>query len=313
MMPPTISVAAVVATKGRVDELRILFASLAAQTRQLAEVVVVDQNEHEDLKAVLDDFPDLPLRWLRRRDLQGANASRNWGWAQASSDLVFFPDDDCWYPSDFVEKACALQESTGADIVSGRAADISGRSINGRFLEAPAWVTRKTAWITQIEWVFLIRKGMLQAIGGFDERIGPGAGTPWGSCEVQDLSLRAMAAGFRQIYHPEIYGHHEEFVVAPDVPDVIAKGAHYARGFGFVLGKHGFSTWTAAKWIARPAMRAIFELARFKVFNARYSFAVAMGRRSGFCDVLSSRRSAEDEQWPLPHGAGKQAAVICLA
>lgn len=299
MSAPAESVAAVIATKGRVAELRVLLASLAGQTKPLAEILVVDQNDHEELKAVMAEFPHLPLRWLHRPDLRGANASRNVGWAQVSADLVFFPDDDCWYPCDFVERACVVQATTGADIVSGRAADPAGRTINGRFLEAPSWVSRETAWTTQIEWVFLIRTGVLRAVGGFDERIGPGAGTPWGSCEVQDLSLRAMAGGFRQFYDPDVYGHHDEFLVEPGAGNVIAKGGHYARGFGFVLAKHGYSPLTAAKWVMRPALRGCLELARCDVFKARYSLSVAKGRLLGFADFIAARHSTKVVELPL--------------
>lgn len=52
---------------------------------------------------------------------------------------MVFPDDDCWYPPWFLARGF-LMAATGADFLSGRAADEDGRSINGRYeLKRPFW------------------------------------------------------------------------------------------------------------------------------------------------------------------------------
>ena len=66
-------------------------------------------------------------------------------------DVILFPDDDCWYPSWFLRRGLELLDATGAELVSGRFADETGRSINGRFASVAQYVTRRSVWIAQAE------------------------------------------------------------------------------------------------------------------------------------------------------------------
>jgi glycosyltransferase involved in cell wall biosynthesis len=282
MTEKTSEVVAVIATLGRAEELAPLLQSLGAQSRPADRIVIVDQNTDTRLEPVLAEFPDLPLCHLRNAPVPGVNRNRNLGWKQTLGDIYFFPDDDCWYPADFIERALSVLNGQGCDIVSGRASAPDGRSINGRFLSSAAWVDRENAWFTQIEWVLFLTRAVLEQTGGFDERIGPGAGTPWGANEVQDLSLAALQKGFRQYYDPALTGHHAEFEIAGSSPDVLAKGKAYARGFGYVLRKHGYGWRRAVYWALRPAFGACLSMLQGSPVTARYQLAVASGRLEGY-------------------------------
>lgn len=283
---PRLAFSAVVATKGRSAELVRLLDSLAAQDHPVAEIIIVDQNEEDILSGPLEPFGDLPIKHIRRTDLKGVNANRNHGWQISTGDVAFFPDDDCWYPAGTLSKAAAMLEA-GADIASGRAAAPDGRSINGRFLETACAVDDKSAWFTQIEWVFFIRRPVLDATGGWDEAIGPGAGTPWGANEVQDLSLAALARGFSQSYDPGLFAHHAEF----DASSLDAQGRkrarHYARGVGYVLAKHGAPLRTGVYWGLRPLLGAAAALLKGQIGLSSYRWMSGLGRLSGY---LAARR-----------------------
>jgi len=275
-------ITAVIATKGRVEELRVVLQSLLDQTSPVSQINIVDQNEDDVLRPVIESFPDLPIDWMRRPDLQGLNNSRNAGWQSVSSGLVFFPDDDCWYPVDFLAKVRALFAEHRPDMLSGRAADENLRSINGRFLDRAVWVDESTVWFAGIEWVFFARIDVLQQIDGFDGVLGVGALTPWGAGEMQDLLLRAMQTGYRQYYTPDLYAHHAEFDVRALGSQAVIKGSSYAHGLGYVLAKHGYGYLSAIKWSARPLAKALFSLAVGNLALFRYSLAMARGRMNGY-------------------------------
>ena len=277
----------IVSTIGRSEDLRVLFDSLVRQTITPFEIIIVDQNVDQRLVNVINDYEErLPLKRIHTPGQLGVCRGRNIGWQSSSGELLLFPDDDCWYPVDFLERAVSILIRTGADFVSGRSADETGRSINGKFRNTPCWVDRKTVWTTQIEWTVLMNRFVLSVTGGFNETLGPGAGTPWGANEIQDLTLRAMKAGFQQFYDPTLYAHHKSMLTQNPGKRLRKKGRFYARGMGRVLRIHGYGIQHAVYWAVRPLARIAeaILLVRFKC--ALYQKEISIGRLEGyFSDV----------------------------
>lgn len=271
----------VVTTLGRVEQVERLFHSLARQSFADFDVLVVDQNDDNRLAALCTRVWPFPLRRLHTPGERGASRGRNRGWRQTKGTIVLFPDDDCWYPADFLAQSIAAMARWNCDIVSGRAADEQGRSINGRFEDTPQPLDLVNVWTTAIEWMVLFRRGALEALDGFDDDIGIGAATPWQSCEIQDILIRALRAGFRCWYDPALAGHHEEMVLGRPDARLIRKAHGYARGMGFVLRLHGYGPVKIAEWIARPLASGMVSLARGKKGMLPYYGRVAFGRLEG--------------------------------
>ena len=273
----------IISTIGRSEELRKLFDSLVRQTLTPFEIIIVDQNVDHRLAFVINDYEELlPIRRIHTPGQLGVCRGRNIGWQSSSGELLLFPDDDCWYPVDFLERAVSILIETGADIVSGRSADETGRSINGRFENTPCWIDRKTVWTTQIEWTVLIDRVVLNVTGGFNETLGPGAGTPWGGNEIQDLSLKAMKAGFQQFYDPTLYAHHKSMLTQNPDKILRKKGRFYARGMGRVLRIHGYGIQHAVYWALRPLARITEAILLIRFKCALYQKEISIGRLEGY-------------------------------
>lgn len=271
----------VVSTLGRCETILALLASLQAQSFQDFEVIIIDQNDDDRLEAALaDSRSSLNLRHIRTPGERGLSRGRNRGWRAATGDLVLFPDDDCWYPADFLSRIAASMASPDIDVLAGRAADEDGRSINGRYATTRQEITRANIWTTQIEWVVTFRRAVLEQVGGYDEDIGVGASSAWQSGEGQDIMLRVLAAGFRCVFDPSIVGHHAELNVTEPDRAMCDKGRQYGRGMGHVLRKHRFGLLSKMNWLMRPLAGAILYLPR----NARrshYYASVCIGRVEG--------------------------------
>ena len=271
----------VVATKGRVAELERLLQSLSAQSFKDFDVAVVDQNVAPMLAELLGHGWPFPLRHIRTPGASGACRARNVGWRECEGELVLFPDDDCWYPSGFLAFADREFQLQACQILTGRATDLEGRSINGRFETQPCWVTSASVWTTSIEWVAFFQRSLLVKLGGFDESIGIGAETPWQSCESQDIVLRALQAGAICRYDPRLSGHHAELdIEQPDSAQII-KGRAYARGMGFVLRKHGANWPERLYWSLRPLAKGFVRLMQRRTAAATCYREVALGRLEG--------------------------------
>ena len=77
--------------------------SVLASTRTTSfEVVVVDQSENEDSESTLAPFRADPRFGYVRSATCGTSHARNVGIAAAKADLLFFTDDDCTVPADWI-------------------------------------------------------------------------------------------------------------------------------------------------------------------------------------------------------------------
>ena len=270
----------VVATRGRAEPFETLFASLEAQRYRSFEVVVVDQNVDDRVGRPEQEGWSFPIVHCRTPTESGASRARNTGFAAARGAIVLFPDDDCWYPADFLGHALARMEIFEADVLAGRAADATGRDINGRFEQQVTRIARDNVFTTGIEWVVFFRRAVLEATGGYDPDIGVGAATPWQSCEAQDIMLRALKQGFACVFDPSVFGHHAELDI--EDPGMMRKGRAYARGLGYVLRLHDYPAAAAANWVLRPTVRAVLSLLKGNGRLFGYYRNVALGRLEGW-------------------------------
>lgn len=286
----------IVSTLGRTRELVELFKSLEAQTLQDFEVIIVDQNEDDRLAQLINKrvWP-FPVHRVHVPELRGVCCGRNLGARHAHGRVLMFPDDDCWYPPWLLERVRQRLAETQADFVTGRAADQTGRSINGRFEETAQSIGRDNVWTTSIEWMIFFRRHVFEAVGGFDEKIGPGSGTPWGANEGQEMILRALSEGHSGSFDPDIYGFHAELNIREPDTAMLEKARAYARGMGFVLGRHGFGARNIAYWCMRPVAAVLIYGSRGKFSRAQYYWNVARGRLEGWLQARQSRK------FSLPH------------
>ena len=93
----------VVATLGRTTELQKLLKSLDQQTHRDFEIIVVDQNTDDRLLPVLSTFENR-MEVRRLISVPGLSRARNVGLGTITGNVVCFPDDDCWYPSDLLAR-----------------------------------------------------------------------------------------------------------------------------------------------------------------------------------------------------------------
>jgi GT2 family glycosyltransferase len=273
----------VVATVDRVDELRALLASLDRQTHRAFTVHVVDQNADDRLRPLLASFPHLDIAHLRSEP--GLSRARNAAIDRLAADVVAFPDDDCAYPDDLLERvARGLAGHPDLDGVTGRAVSRDGRS-SASWKTDPAFLTRENLWNRAISFTIFLRREIVSRVGRFDEELGLGSGTPWHSGEEIDYLLRALAAGARVEYDPLLVVTHE-----PGTDDG-AMGLRDGASIGYLLRKHRYPRRAVARMLVRPVGGVAVSLARRDRDRARFHAATLRGRIAGYRGARSSKIS----------------------
>jgi GT2 family glycosyltransferase len=275
------SVDIVVATLGRTQEVARLVDSVVRQTLDGVRLIVVDQNEDDRLVPVLAQLPGhVPLLHLRSE--RGLSRARNAALAHLQAEVVTFADDDCWYAADLLASVMVrLSANTHYDGLSVLSLDETGVASNGRWDSAPGTIDRNNVWRRATSSTIFLRRCVVEAVGRFDEELGVGAGTAFGSGEETDYLLRALDLGFRLWYEPSLAVFHPQSRRRHDAA-TLATGRRYGVGMGRVLRKHRYPRRLAAYHCGRALGGSLLSLLRGDVGAARFHFAVARGRASGW-------------------------------
>ena len=267
----------VVATVGRVSELERLLASLETQTHRAFRVLLVDQNDDDRLESILGEQHLEIVRLHAERGLSGA---RNAALGDIRSDLVAFPDDDCLFAPELLERvARRFAGDPALDGLTGRAIDEAGHS-SSSWARDPALLTRENLWNRAISFTIFLRAPLVARVGRFDEQLGLGAGSPWTSGEEIDYLVRALDAGARIEYDPSLNVTHPDTRVSPTT--LRSLGNRDGASVGYILRKHAYPKRMVGRMLIRPIGGALIALARRDRAQAAFHLSTLRGRLLGY-------------------------------
>jgi glycosyltransferase involved in cell wall biosynthesis len=282
-----------ICTKGRTSELARLLASLDAQTCRDFEVVLVDQNQDDRLDPILHPFVDrLPI--LHLKSSPGLSHGRNVGLPHLKGDIISFPDDDCEYPHDLLARIFTkFSEEPSIAGICGRHVDIEGNDVLARFDHHAGDITRYSVWRRSSSATIFLRSTVTDDVGLFDEQLGVGSGTPWGSGEEIDYLCRALLSGYRLWYDPRLEILHPR-PPTDNTPDGRRRASFYSRGMGYVLYKYRFPLWFTTYMTGRPAVGALIDVLRLRLDSAKMRWRVASSRAQGYREGRKAHRLTLD-------------------
>lgn len=270
----------VLATVGRTQEITRLLHSLEAQCYRDFELIVVDQNSDNRLVPILSRFADRsPIIHLRSE--RGLSRARNSGLKRISGDVVAFSDDDCWYPKGILAHVHKqFMEHPEWDGITGRSIDKNGAESAFSFGNESVLIDRFSVWQQAISYTIFLRRAVIDKVGPFDETLGLGAGTIFGSGEETDYVVRAIQADFSIYYLPTLTVHHPRFKEAIDLR-VLKRAFAYGCGMGRVLSKHGYPMWFRTRALMRPLGGAALSLSKFAIPKVALHLSRFIGRVRG--------------------------------
>jgi GT2 family glycosyltransferase len=276
-----VKVSLVLGTLGtRSESLAWFLDSVAAGRHREVEVILVDQSRGHDVARVLERYPGMSILHLNSEP--GLSRARNLGLAHVTGDIVAFPDDDCWYPESLLTSVVdRLRANPSLAGILGHPVDVQGRSSFPRWDRRSGPINRFNVWRRSNSNALFLRTAVVERVGGFDESLGVGSGTPWGAAEDIDYPLRVLAAGLELYYDSRLLVHHPQSRPTFDAAS-IARAESYGGGMGRVLRKHGYPWWFVLYCAARPLGGVLISAVSGRLAKARYHGAILRGRRRGW-------------------------------
>jgi len=229
----------IICTRNRHKLLLETLESVLSSNEVPTEIIIVDQSA-----APLPEIGDLPLHptcQIRYVHLESAGASRarNTGIHLAKNEMIAFLDDDMFVARDWLPILIqSLRKAGPHAVVTGRVLPAATESEKGY---TPALVTSQIPGIFQgrIQQDVLASGHMaayrmvLEEVGCFDERLGPGTAFP--AAEDNDLGFRLLEAGFSIVYVPEAVVFHRAW---RSQREYLPMRWNYGRGKGGFYAKH---------------------------------------------------------------------------
>jgi glycosyltransferase involved in cell wall biosynthesis len=270
----------ILCTYGRSDEIVIFLESLILQSYKYFELIIIDQNDDDRIEKIYNEYKSNFIIHYYRNIKKGLSHCRNIGLRHITGDIIAFPDDDCEYEIDTLEKAagffeehpiysfytCNTKEKNGCNPVlksKNNNCDIKYFNILN----------------LGISFTIFVRSESIENFS-FDEQLGVGAF--FGSGEESDLLLYLIKRKEKGKYHAEHY------VCHPGKTETPQRVYSYSMGFGALFKKA----------LIVYHFYPMFFIFLYRVFRNivklclhpcdKNAFALVTGRLSGFIKYKSS-------------------------
>lgn len=237
----------IVATVNRTAELEKLFESFCAQATWNFEILVVDQNLDNRVETIVHawraryasrsqgEFPENRLRHIRCRP--GLSRARNAALPLCFGDILAFPDDDCWYPPQtLLHVAHWFGEHRDYQILSLSSKNEAGELSGNRWPIDSCDLSPINIFRTSISYSFFVKNPRGRVPLRFDESLGVGSTTRFGSGEDTDFVLSLLKSGMKGKFQSKwCIGHPRKDVMGGRVSK--ERSRSYGMGMGRVIRK----------------------------------------------------------------------------
>jgi len=273
----------VLCTISREVEVKRLLESLLLQVYKDFELVIVDQNSDDRVVKILEQYKDrISINYIHS-SVPGASRARNTGLRHATGDIIAFPDDDCWYPGDLLERVCNFfKKNPHWDGLTGCAIDADGKMSTNNWDEASGSITYFNIWNRSVAFTIFLRDKVTQRNIDFDEDIGGGAVTKWEAGEESDYLIRILKEGFSIFYNTDIKVYHPS-PLYDFGKKAFERGYRYGLGTGYVFRKNKLPFFFSYyRIVVRPFGGIILSCCTFRFDKAQYYWHVLKGRVIGW-------------------------------
>jgi glycosyltransferase involved in cell wall biosynthesis len=279
-------VSLVLATLGRDLEVADFLKSLLLQTYKNFELIIIDQNQDGKIDAIVDLFKGcLDVKHVKV-DFTGNARARDYGIGLAQGRIIAFPDDDCAYDKDVLEKVVAefARRKNLSILVAGSYDASSSRFSIGVNSRKARYFSR--FYMMGVEFTQFFDRNMID-VHQFHLDHDFGIGSKYSGAEGFELLYRLLRAGGTAFYTPDIKIYH------PDKDHYklgTGRMLMYSTGIGAYIRKFTNQQdaymlyYIVRKMFIAPILKMLLALVLLNPKKLAYSFYNLVGIWRGFLE-----------------------------
>lgn len=266
-------ISAVVATYRRSKELKTLLDSIISNEIPNIEVIIVDQNSDGLIDSIIEDYKNkLDIVHLKIKEPNQSKA-RNTGAESAKYSILCFPDDDCWFEKDSLQKTEKYFESNSqTDLL------IINWKQNPRVVSNSYQLKKKDMFsfrsVGYVTYVLFFKTDVFLSLGGFIIDIG--IGKYIGGGEDSELAFRAITNDLNIYYNGEIFVNHNYIsIYSRDLKVLRAR----QRAMGLMYVMYDIPFYIILRGIVSPIVKIFIAFNGKKI---RQHYNLFLGRIEGY-------------------------------
>ena len=280
------TVSLVLATLGRDLEVADFLKSLLLQTYKNFEIIIIDQNRDGKIDAIIEQFKDcFDLKHVKV-EFTGNARARDYGIGLAKGRIIAFPDDDCTYDKEVLEKVVEeFGKRKNLSILVAGSYDFS----SSRF--SIGVNSRKARYFSRfrmmgVEFTQFFDRNSID-VQQFHLDHDFGIGSKYSGAEGFELLYRLLRAGSTAFYTPEIKIYH------PDKDHYklgTGRMLMYSTGIGAYIRKFAnqhdvfILYYIVRKMFVAPILKMMLALVLLSPKRLAYSFYNLVGIWRGFLE-----------------------------
>lgn len=204
-MKKDIKISLILCTLGRTKEVKSFLTHANEFTFDNFEIIIADQNEDDRIVKLLDDLDKRRFSVVHIKTPVGLSRSRNIALKYTKGDIIAFPDDDCLYESNTLEKVYKFFEiNSEYDVLIAKWCNTTDDGVQPHENKKSHKIVSDIEIFSFMSSEIFVRKKVFERIGSFDEKLGLGSGTIFRGGEDYDFLIRCINKSLQLYYSSEI-------------------------------------------------------------------------------------------------------------
>lgn len=251
----------ILCTINRKSEIEIFIKSILLSSVKI-ELIIVDQNKKnliDDIVSKYDSNENINLIHVKTNK-KGLSRARNIGLGYSTKNIVAFPDDDCFYEENLLEKIISIfHQHEDLDFISIKTQDphYTDRSLISCASTNHEISLDKNAGCS---FTYFFRNNIKFKSLKFSEEMGVGSGTPYGAGEETDFITRLINLGAKGHYFSNLIVYHDAKESIYN-KETLNRLTSYGGGYGYYIKKNKtiLGPFRTFKLLCAPLIRIIFR------------------------------------------------------